>query len=67
MVSRRNLTEDTELLRAGDLLVQREIEQFNKASSDSGSETYRTPLSPTTHMLVVPDDDSPHHQHETFV
>lgn len=69
---RRNLTENAQLMQAGDKIVQQEIEDYRRSSSDTSSNTsseqYRAPLSPTTHMLVVPEDDnSTNQQHETFV
>ena len=63
-------------MMAGDKLVKKEIDEFNQsrqslsdASSTSSDQYGRTPLSPTTHTLILHDDtDSvPSQQLETFV
>jgi hypothetical protein len=68
-------------MQAGDQLVKKEIDDFhhnrNSMASDGGSSNSsdqygrpRTPLSPTTHTLILPDDsaDVPSAQQlETFV
>ena len=65
--ARKILTENQELMQAGERLMQREIDEYHRQGFEEGaSEQYKTPLSPTTHTLVLPDD-SPNHQRETFV
>ena len=70
---RRELTENLELMEAGTILVEREIEEYRQrlSMSDGGSsnssEQLRTPLSPTTHTLILPDDTDTSTQRETFV
>ena len=86
---RKGLTENQDLMQAGELLVQRELEEYHHhqhSVSDGGSSSSTTstgeqqgggrsggrgppPLSPTTHTLILPDDerDGTPHQRETFV
>ena len=65
--ARRILTENQELMQAGERLMQREIDEYHRQGFEEGaSEQHKTPLSPTTHTLVLPED-SPNHQRETFV
>lgn len=64
--------ENPQLMQAGDQLVQQEIEEYRRhSSSDAGSPTSsgpRTPLSPTTHTLILGEEtDALNHQRETFV
>lgn len=64
-------------MQAGDQLVKKEIDEFHHSrnsmsdASSNSSDQFgrpRTPLSPTTHTLILPDDsDVPSQQHETFV
>ena len=64
-------------MQAGDQLVKKEIDEFHHSrnsmsdGSSNSSDQYgrsRTPLSPTTHTLILPDDsDVPSQQLETFV
>ena len=75
---RRGLTENPQLMQAGDQLVKKEMDEFHHGrnsisdGSSNSSDQYgrpRTPLSPTTHTLILPTDDSdvPSQQLETFV
>ena len=68
---RKGLTENPELMEAGDQLVKKEMDEFHLSHSDGSLDSgdkYKTPLSPTTHTLILPDDsDTPSQQLETFV
>ena len=75
---RHILTENPELMMAGDQLMQREMDEYHHhqltssfssySDTSSASTDQRAPLSPTTHMLVLPDDDGTElSRSETFV
>jgi len=55
--------------KAGEKLLQIDVNGHHHQGSEGGAkEPYKTPLSPTTHTLVLPDNDnSLNHQQETFV
>ena len=55
--------------KAGEKLLRIEVNDHHHQGSEGGAkEPYKTPLSPTTHTLVLPDNgNSWNHQQETFV
>ena len=77
---RHHLTQNLDLIRTGDQLVQQEIDEYrhkqltssthssHSDGSSSVSVEQRAPLSPTTHILLLPEEDSSdQNQIETFV
>jgi len=55
--------------KAGEKLLRIEVNDHLHQGSEGGAKgPYKTPLSPTTHTLVLPNNDnSLNHQRETFV
>lgn len=53
---RKGLTENAELLLAGQKLFQKEIDEFHTHKDINSNSSSRTSLSPTTHTLTVPDE-----------
>ena len=65
--ARKVLTENQELMQAGERLMQKEIDEYHRQGLEGrdASEEHKTPLSPTTHTVLP--EESPYHQRETFV
>ena len=64
---RKDLTENSELIQRGNEIIRKDMDEFHSQSHSDGGSSHsgssRTPLSPTTHILTLPEDPGC----ETFV
>ena len=63
---RKDLTENSELIQRGNEIIRKDMDEFHSQSHSDGGSSHsgsKTPLSPTTHILTLPEDPGC----ETFV